>query len=227
MSGNAPRKPAVLFGVLAVSSALVVAGSPSIAMAETKVKTVPAEVVALDKFNPTNELQCGALAFVKWQDPPLTVEAIPVAWKVFYTDNATGQERSESVMPPFSDSVKHVGADYLVGGGAHWWSISWASRGGVGVKDKGCSDLAEAMLARYGGPARVEITLDLKEPPVNQKKCKAARAELRERNKAVGKLLGKLRRATNDDAKDQIREQLANARNKRANAARKMTKACT
>ncbi len=120
-----------------------------------------------------------------------------------------------------------MGAEYLVGGGSHWWNIAWGSRGGVGVAEKGCSDLTEAMLARYGSPARVEITLDLKEPLVDQKKCKAARAELRERNKSVGKLLGKLRRASNGDAKDRIRKQLAKAKDKRADAARKMKKVCT
>ncbi len=87
MIGEASKKRGVLVGVLAVSASAVLAGPPSIASAETTVKTVPAEVVALDKFNPTNNLQCGALAFVKWQDPPLTPEAIPVAWTVFYTDS--------------------------------------------------------------------------------------------------------------------------------------------
>lgn len=206
---------------------ILLAGPPSIAQADTKVVTVPGEVVAMDKYNPANALQCGALAFVKWQDPPLSPEAIPVAWKVFYTNKATGEELSVSAEPPFHDSITHVGAEYLVGGGAHWWSISYASRGGVGVAGKGCSDMTEKMLAKYGSPARVEVTLDLKVSPVDQKKCQAARAELRERNKAVGKLLGKLRRAPNADAKDRIREQLAQSRVQRADAAQKATKACT
>lgn len=213
--------------MLAVSAFALMAGLPSIATAETKVKTVPAEVVALWKFNPTNDLQCGALAFVQWKDPPLKVEAIPVAWEVFYTHKPTGEERSVSATPPFHDSIEHVGAEYLVGGGSHWWNISFGSRVGAGTDEQGCSDMTEKMLATYGSPARVEITLDLQEPEIDQKKCKAARADLKARNKAVGKLLGKLRKASNGDEKDRIRKQLAEAKDKRANAAQKVTKACT
>ena len=71
MAGEARRKRGVLFGVLAVSALALLAGPASIATAETKVKTVPAEVVSEWKYNPSNPLACGALAFVRWQGPPL------------------------------------------------------------------------------------------------------------------------------------------------------------
>ncbi len=222
--GKARRRRGVLLGVLAGSAVALVAGSPTVATAETKVKTVPAEIVSQWKFNPTNPLHCGAVAFVKWKDPPLKPEAIPVAWKVFWTDQ--GVKRSDSATPPFHDSTEHAGAQYLVGGGAHWWVIAWSSRAGAGTDELGCSDFTgiyDSVLSN----ARVEITLDLKDPPVNQKKCKKARAELRKRNKAVGKLLGKLRRADSNAAKNRIRKQLATAKDKRADATQKVTRVCT
>jgi hypothetical protein len=215
----------MLVGMLAALGMLALA--PSIATAKTKVITVPAEVVAEDKFNPNNEDQCGAIGFVKWQDPPANPERIPIAWTVYWTHLPSGEERSDTATPPFHDTIDLVGAEYLVGGGSHWWSIAWGSKGGHTVSEVGCSDITERILANSGAPARVEITLDLKEPEVDQKKCKAARAELRARNKAVGKLLGKLRRADSEEAKDRIRENLADARVKRAQAAQRMQRVCT
>lgn len=212
--------------MLAVSALALLAGPASIATAETKVKTVPAEVVSEWKYNPTNPLACGALAFVKWQDPPLKPEAIPVAWRVVYTVATTGEERSEAATPPFHDSMEFAGAQYLVGGGAHWWNIAFSSRAGAGTDELGCSDFTEKFNSWFVSP-RVEITLDVKEPAIDQKKCKAARAELRKRNKAVGKLLGKLRRADTNDAKERIRKELAKAKDKRADAAQKVTRVCS
>jgi hypothetical protein len=210
-------------GVLAVSVAVSLVAAASIAAAETVTKTFPAEIVAMDKFNPTNALQCGALGFVKWQDPPLTVEEIPIAWRIIYTHRSRG-ELSESVNPPFHDSITHVGAEYLVGGGAHWWVISWGSKVGAGAVT-GCSFMTENILARYSSP-RVEITFDLKVPSVNIKKCQSARAELRKRNRAVSQLLGKLRKASTSSAKNKIRKQLSSAKNKRVNAIQKLNDAC-
>ena len=215
----------MLFGVLATLAVALLAGLPSIATAETKVKTVPAEIVTEWRFNPTNPLACGALAFVKWKDPPLKPEAIPVAWKVFYTLTSNGEEQSLSATPPFNDSILYVGSEWLVGGGAHWVNIAFSSKAGPLAAD-GCSDFTDKFDSWYSDP-RVEITLDLKEPPVDQKKCKKARAELRERNKAVGKLRGKLRRADSNDAKDRIREKLAKAKDKRADAVQKVNKVCS
>ena len=226
MSEKARRDRGLLTAVLAVSAFALLAGAPSIATAETKVKTVPAEIVAQWKFNPTNDLQCGALGFVKWKDPPLKPEAIPIAWEIFYTVKPTGEERSASATPPFDDSFTWVGAEYLVGGGAHWEMFAYGSRVGAGTDEQGCSDMTDYYEATFHRP-RVEITIDLKEPPVDRKKCKAARAELRERNKAVGKLLGKLRRADSNDAKNRIRERLRKAKDKRADAAQKVDKVCT
>ena len=225
VTGDARRRSRRLFGVLALSALALLAGPPSIAMAETKVVTVPGTIVSQWKFNPNNELQCSALSFVKWKDPDYKVsEKFPIAWQAFYT--ASGEERSISGTPPFDDLITFLGATYAVGGNSHWLNVGFASRVGAGAAD-GCEDLRDAQETALSGPARVEITFELKDPPVNKKKCAAARADLRKANKAVGKLLGKLRRADSADEKSRIREQLAKAKDKRADAAQKVDKVCT
>ena len=180
-----------LFGVLAVSVIALLAGPPSIAAAETKVETVPAEVVADWKFNPTNPLQCGAVAFVRWNDPRLKGWETAVAWEVFYTDR--GEEVSVTATPPFHDRIDHVGAVYEDGGSpwTHWWSISWTSRVGAGTDVKGCSDSEEAMLARYGSPARVKITIEVGPDPAA---CTTARKEVKKIGKRMGQLQQSIRK---------------------------------
>lgn len=210
---------------MAVSAVALLAGPPSVATAEQKVVTVPATVVSQWKFNPTNDLQCSALTFVKWKDPDYKVsEKFPIAWRAFYTQN--GVEGSVTGTPPFGDLTEFLGATYAVGGDSHWLNIAYGSKVGAGAVD-GCADMRDRLQAAFTSPARVEITFELKDPPVDQKKCKKARAELRERNKAVGKLRGKLRRADSSRAKDRIREKLAKAKDKRADAAQKVNKVCT
>jgi hypothetical protein len=220
--GEGRRGRRVLIGVLAVSGLALLAGLPSVAAAETKVKTVPGEVVFLNKNRPNDPGNCSAVVFVMWKNPPLRVDAIPIAWKVFY--EFKGVKYSRVTAPPFNDVTKYV-AEYRVPDGKHWLNVGYSSVDGSVPND--CSSKTAKYKELFSVVARVEITLDLKEPPIDQAKCKAARAGLRARNKAVGKQLGKLRKASTPSAKSRIRENLAKAKVKRAQAAQRVNQVCT
>lgn len=214
----------MLIAVLAVSALALLAGLPSVAAAKTEVRTIPATVVFENKENPKDPGNCSAAAFAMWQEPPATVEAFPTAWTVYWKFKGVEQP-AISTKPPFDDVFNFV-AEYRVPGGYHWVSLGTPSHRD-GPQPNDCSDMREKSEQVVDRVARVEITVELPEPKVDPKKCKAARAGLRARNKAVGKLLGKLRRASTDDAKDRIREQLSKAKASRAKAAQRMTKVCT
>lgn len=222
MVGGVVGRYGTVGALLAVAAALAIATwAPATATAKTEVRDAPAQLVFRNGARPDDPGNCSAAAFVMWQEPRATVRAFPVAWRVFWTVN--GRARSKDVRPPFDDTFRWV-IDYQVPGGSHWTNvgITWSD----GPRPNDCSSYSVRQQAMIDPAVRVEITWELQDPRTDPARCRAARATLRARNRAVGRLLGALRNATSDRQRARIRTQLTRARNQRAQAAQRVARAC-
>lgn len=205
----------------AVAALAIATWAPSTASAKTEVRAAPAQLVFRHGARPDDAGNCSAAAFVMWQEPRATVRRFPIAWKVFWTVN--GSARSKDVRPPFDDTFRWV-IEYRVPGGSHWANVGITWRDGPIAND--CSSYSARQRAMIDPAVRMEITYELQDPRVDQARCRAARETLRARNRAVSRLLGQLRSATNDRQRARIRTQLARARTQRAAAAQRVARAC-
>ncbi len=225
--GAVPKRRLAGWAVVVLSSliGLAVLLSPANAATgapKTEVKTVPAELVFERKNEPGDAGHCAAIVFVKWADVPYTLSATAF---YTYTLNSKTEERSLTGVPPFDDYYKFV-ADFTVPFGSHWLAAppSWSD----GPVANDCSKAQGVQQERYFQPARVELTVEVQEPvdKTDPKACADAQKNLKARNKAVSRLLGKLKNAEGKKAKARIRGKLAKAKSKRAKAVQKVATDC-
>ncbi len=163
---------ALTAAVTAVLVALGILTAPAAtAGTSTEEITVPATIQYLHGQDPADPGHCSALVFVQWADVPGTVSA-----RAYYTFK--GQERSESAVPPFSDTTDWV-VTYTVSPGNHWILVgkSWVDGPTVAT----CEDKAELYKTLITAPVRVVLTVER-----DSSKCEAAQV-------AVTKLQGKVK----------------------------------
>jgi hypothetical protein len=204
--------------LIALALALFNSTSATAVEPKTEVKTVPAEVVFEKANEPGDPGHCAAIVFIKWQDVPYTLSAT-----AFYTYKT--EERSLTGIPPFDDHYNFV-ADFNVPYGSHWLAAPPSYSDGPVAND--CSKAQLVQQERYTQPARAQLTVEVQEPVVttDPKACEEANKNLKKRNKAVSKLLGQLRKASGDKAKDRIRGKLAKAKRNRAKAVQQVAQDC-
>jgi hypothetical protein len=181
------------------------------ASAATKEKTVKGDVVFAHGQRVGDPGDCSAIVFVQWADVPGTTQAT-----AFYTFQ--GEERSESLAPPFNDAFKLV-ADYAVPAGHHWIAVSRSWKNGP-VADT-CEGSSEKQRQLIGTTARVELTVEI-DPAV----CNTAKVKLTARRKSVDRLKSQLRKASSQKAKKALRSRIARAAAKRAKAAKHVREVC-
>lgn len=212
----------VVIAVVSLCALALVLSNATTAIAlepKTEVKSVPAEIVFEKANEPGDPGHCAAIVFVKWQDVPYTLSST-----VHYTYK--GEEKtSVATKPPFDDSYSFV-ANFTVPYGSHWISVAQSWGDGPVANDCGAAQIKQQ--ERYTQPARADLTVEVQEPVVttDPKACEDANANLKKRNKAVSKLLGKLRKAPGDKAKERIRTKLKKARRDRAKAVQQVAKDC-
>jgi hypothetical protein len=200
-----------LLSLVALALALSNATTATAVEPKTEVKSVPVELVFENKQDPGDPGHCAANVFFKWQDVPYTLSAI-----VHYTYK--GEDRTVSGTPPFDDHYSFV-TDFNVPVGSHWLAGPPSWKDGPIAND--CSSSRVVYEERYTQPAHADLTLEVQAPPaptIDPKVCNEANAKLKQRNKAVSKLLGKLRKASGKKAKNDIRTKLAKAKRSRAKA---------
>lgn len=187
---------------------------------KTEVKSVPVELVFENKQDPGDPGHCAATVFFKWSDVPYTLSAI-----VHYTYKT--EERTLSGTPPFDDHFNFV-TNFDVPVGSHWLAAPPSWKDGPTAND--CSSSRLVYEERYLQPAHADLTVEVQEPvtpKTDPKLCEEANNNLKARNKAVSKLLGQLRRADGDKAKERIRTKLKKARRERAKAVQQVaTQGC-
>ncbi len=192
--------------------ALALALAAPAAAQETKVVTVPGEVIYTNAQRPGDPGNCSAVAFVRWADVPGTISA-----RAIYTRQ--GAEASEFRAAPFDDTYQLV-ATYTVQPGFHWIAVSrgWSD----GPRPNDCSVTREKLKTIVGPPARVELTV----PAVDAKACNAAKRNLTAQKKAVKRLQKQLKRASGKKAKKRTRAKLKKAKARRTKAAARVQRDC-
>ncbi len=221
------RPTASLVGAL---SFLVLAASaqfafPAAVKGATQQVSVPGSLVISTENDPANLGFCGTLAFYEWSDVPNTTSAT-----VNYTNN--GKPASETAAAPFHDYLPNEKPPRHAPPGRHWISVGWsyAAGGSPTVPNLICKNEVEPKIRAALSPtATVVLTVEVQEPPApktDPKVCEDARKKLKVRNKAVSRLLGKLKNAEGKKAKARIRGNLAKAKSNRAKAVQKVAADC-
>lgn len=217
------RSATSLVGVLSFFACIAVAQFAIPAAAEADTVSVPATLVISTKNDPANLGACGTLAFYEWKDVPDTTSAT-----VKYT--AYGKPASETAAgPSFHDYLPNEKPPRFAPLGRHWISVGWSYAAGGSPTEPNMTcknDFEPKARAALSATATVVLTVEGPVSKTDPKACEAARKNLKARNKDVSRLLGKLRNAEGEKAKDRIRGNLAKARSKRAKAVQKVAKDC-
>jgi hypothetical protein len=199
--------------ILVLSLLALVALTAPAAAAPTTTKTVDGEVIFEHGARPTDPGNCSAIVFVQWKDVPGTISATAhYLWRE--------KEYSETRESPFDDHYEWV-RTYDAPAGYHRIQVGKGWSDGPNPND--CSESSARQREAFGTEARVELTI---QPEGDSKECAAALKDLRERNKRVRTLKGKIKAASTEKAKDKLRAKLAKAKRKRAKAAARVARLC-
>ncbi len=192
--------------------ALALALAAPAAAQETKIVTVPGEVVYTNAQRPGDPGNCSAVAFVRWADVPGTISA-----RAIYTRQ--GAEASEFRAAPFDDTYQLV-ATYTVQPGFHWIAVSrgWSD----GPRPNDCSVTREKLKTIVGPPARVELD----GARGRREGLQRRQAHLTAQKKAVKRLQKQLKRASGKKAKKRTRAEAEEGKGTRTKAAARVQRDC-